>query len=71
MPRTPAAGSPNQTRLQATYEALKKMSAGLASPRIGDRSVLAGGGGSKGESAKEQEGRGPGYFDVIVVDTGA
>ena len=51
-----ASGSLGQTRLQATFSALKKMSAGLASPRFDFTP----------NRQKEEEGRTPGYFDVAV-----
>ncbi|KAK7181752.1 thioredoxin-like protein [Paraphaeosphaeria sporulosa] len=63
------------TRLQATFEAIKKMSAGLASPSP-KRAVSGGRGGAEGGKAAEGSGQGqgqrqgqvqtPGYFDVIV-----
>lgn len=60
--------TPTQTRLQATFEALKRMSTGLGSPRA-DYSPR------KSENAKTgmvgEEGRSPGYFDVVVEEAGA
>ncbi|KAF9737565.1 hypothetical protein PMIN04_008069 [Paraphaeosphaeria minitans] len=67
-------GSGVPTRLQATFEAIKKMSAGLASPSP-KRAVSGGRGGGGGGGAKEGQQGGaqvqvqvqtPGYFDVIV-----
>ena len=64
-----------QTRVQATFEAIKKMSAGLSSPRVdfsprksGNAKKEEGKGGSAGTEGK-QEGE-LGYFDVMreVVD---
>ncbi|KAF2448244.1 thioredoxin-like protein [Karstenula rhodostoma CBS 690.94] len=58
-------GSGSHTRLQATFEAIKKMSAGLTSPspkravRLGGR-----GGGREGKAGKQVQT--PGYFDAIV-----
>lgn len=56
-PETPGAGG--QTRLQATFEAIKKMSSGLTSPSP-KRFANVG----KGE--RKEEVQTPGYFDVIV-----
>lgn len=52
--------STSQTRLQATFEAIKKMSAGLASPRImqGPRNL--------GADSTAGDGRSPGYFDEVL-----
>jgi hypothetical protein len=52
---TPVGGG-GPTRFQSTVEAIKKMSAGLTSPRIGRGEVA----GSGDEGAKA-----PGYFDVV------
>lgn len=46
-----------QTRLQATFEAIKKMSAGLTTPR-GEASPKRWGGSGGAVT--------PGYFDVVV-----
>ncbi|KAJ4985517.1 AhpC/TSA family protein [Stagonosporopsis vannaccii] len=46
------------TRLQATFMALKKMSAGLASPRIDNTP----------NKQKDENGRTPGYFDVTAEE---
>lgn len=54
-----------QTRFQATFEAIKKMSAGLTSPRIDfspKKSVRSSG----GDAGAREEARSPGYFDVVV-----
>jgi hypothetical protein len=56
-----------QTRLQATFEAIKRMSAGLSNPRteLGPKHS------SLGSAEASREGgsvRSPGYFDVVVED---
>ncbi|CAI6337268.1 unnamed protein product [Periconia digitata] len=64
----------SQTRLQATFEAIKKMSAGLSSPRIDfgtRRSAHASGSGSgsavgSGVTVEVEGPKTPGYFDVVV-----
>ncbi|KAF2852690.1 thioredoxin-like protein [Plenodomus tracheiphilus IPT5] len=58
VPPTPGGGP---TRLQATFEAIKRMSAGLASPRLdyGLRKMSQSAGAS-------EEARDPGYFDVVT-----
>lgn len=48
-----------QTRLQATFEAIKKISSGLASPS--PKRAL-----SRGEGGRKDEVQTPGYFDVSV-----
>ncbi|KAH6625557.1 thioredoxin-like protein [Boeremia exigua] len=53
---TGGVSSPGQTRLQATFLAIKKMSAGLSSPRF-DLTP---------NKQKEGSGRSPGYFDVTT-----
>ncbi|KAJ4363574.1 hypothetical protein N0V83_009870 [Neocucurbitaria cava] len=61
VPSTPGG---SQTRLQATFETIKKMSAGLASPRLDfspRRSHDGKKGGGPGEGVKS-----PGYFDVVI-----
>lgn len=56
------AGGAERTRLQATFEAIKKMSAGLTTPR-GDLTPKKNGAVSKGDREDVQS---PGYFDVIA-----
>ena len=51
-------GGGGPTRFQSTVEAIKKMSAGLTSPRIGRGEVAGSGSGDEGVKA-------PGYFDVV------
>lgn len=68
-PSTPDQGQGQPTRLQATFEAIKKMSTGLSSPRIDfatrrGTSAVAGGSGSGREDVGVA--RSPGYFDVVV-----
>lgn len=64
-----------QTRLQATFEAIKKMSAGLTTPR-GEasprrREGRGGKGVGRGEEREDGEGREEGgYFDVVVEGEG-
>ena len=48
-----------------TFEAIKKLSAGLASPRI-DFSAKKLGEGIKSEADADMYGAGGGYFDVVV-----
>lgn len=61
-------GGGSQTRLQMTFEAIKKLSAGLASPRI-EFGIKRNGedkgrkSGSTGE--RNSTDSGPGYFDVL------
>lgn len=73
VPVVPSPRGGTQTRMQATFEAIKKMSGGLSSsPRI-DFSPRKSGG-SKEEGKQEGSGtegeEGFGYFDVVpeVVD---
>ncbi|KAJ4355867.1 uncharacterized protein N0V89_003888 [Didymosphaeria variabile] len=54
-------GEAGQTRLQATFEAIKKMGAGLTSPSP-KRTVSRG----AGKGGRKEEVQTPGYFDVIV-----
>ncbi|CAO2651523.1 Nn.00g040930.m01.CDS01 [Neocucurbitaria sp. VM-36] len=62
---TPPVAAGTQTRLQATFETIKKMSAGLASPRL-DFSPRRNDG-KKGQITGSGEGvKSPGYFDVVV-----
>jgi hypothetical protein len=56
--KSPEPATPGQTRLQQTFEVIKKMSAGLASPRL-DYGRWSG-------SAAEGESEGKSYFDVVV-----
>ncbi|KAF1847519.1 thioredoxin-like protein [Cucurbitaria berberidis CBS 394.84] len=61
---TPARAS-SQTRLQATFETIKKMSAGLASPRL--EAVTRRSFGRRGpDTGTGEEAKSPGYFDVVV-----
>ena len=71
--RSPHGGA--QTRMQATFEAIKKVSTGLSSPRVdfsprksGNAKEEEGKGGSAGTEGKQEGERG--YFDVVpeVVD---
>lgn len=59
VPSTPGA----QTRLQATFDAIKKMSAGLGSPRL-DFSPRKMGQATVVSASASAEARDPGYFDV-------
>lgn len=63
-----------QTRLQATFEAIKKMSAGLTTPRGEASPRRREGRGGKGVGREEREdGEGReegGYFDVVVEGEG-
>ncbi|OAK97168.1 hypothetical protein IQ06DRAFT_296370 [Phaeosphaeriaceae sp. SRC1lsM3a] len=56
-PTTPGQGQ--QTRLQMTFEALKRMGAGMASPRVAISPRR------NGSSTGEENVRTPGYFDVV------
>ena len=61
-----------QTRLQATFEAIKKMSAGLTTPRgeASPRRKEERGGKGVGREEREEEGEEGGYFDVVVEGEG-
>lgn len=60
------AGEGGQTRLQATFEALKKYGSGLASPRLEHSPMRGGAGKSAGGLGNVEEVRSPGYFDGVV-----
>jgi hypothetical protein len=62
--RSPEAPVLARTRLEATFEAIKKMSAGLASPRLDYGRV---GEGSDSESGMD----GKSYFNVVAEGEGA
>ena len=64
---SPSQGPPHQTRLQATFEAIKKMSSGLGSPRVDFAPRKTGKEGEDGLKSGEMSraGVGWGYFDVV------
>ncbi|KAH7067777.1 thioredoxin-like protein [Paraphoma chrysanthemicola] len=58
---------PSQTRLQATFETLKKFGQGLGTPRADYSPRKTEGARNGGEAGKDgEDGRMPGYFDVVV-----